>query len=285
MLQNKLRPTLLGILTFTALAFQPMAKAGLTVESGWDLLVTVPSGTEFMGQNWQGVPIGSYDFGGSIGYQNVQIADTIIQRPQAATVSAYGENTTVPISIAALQMMSVSAFDPDGSGPAPLDHYYITLGGPSSGTVTIDFDHEPGSPPHGWFTTDFDVYYAMHMGSLSGPVVASGVEGFELTSAFWSHDKISPGGGVPLIEGVNYELNGVDTSADFHLAYDPNALPGQPGSPTSPDCNSPWYQHLVKMGYDPAKHGVTECPEPGVNALLFLAGGLLGFARFCRRTR
>jgi hypothetical protein len=250
------------------LTWPSVTQASLTVHSGWDLLVTVPSGTEFMGQNWQGVPIGNYNFGGNTA--NAGIADTIIYRPQSAQVLVSGESATVLMEVAALQMRSVNPFDPDGGGPAPLSYYYITLAGPSSGTVTINFDHEPGTPPHGWFSTEFDVNYALHLGSLDGDIVASGTEGFKLNSGYWNHEKVNPGGGVPLISGVNYLLNGADTSEDFHLAFGPN------GAGQDSGCNSPWYQHLARYGYDPAKHGVTECPEPStmfVGALLLLPFG------------
>jgi hypothetical protein len=251
----------------------------MTVSSGWDLLVTVPSGTEFMGQNWQGVPIGNYNFGGNTA--NAGLADTIIYRPDDATVAEYGQNATVPISIAALQMRSVNPFDPDGDGPAPLSYYYVTVAGPSSGSVTINFGQEPGAPPHGWFSTVFDVYYALHFGSPDGPIVAGGKEGFKLDSGYWNHEKVNPGGGVPLINGVNYMLNGVDTAGDFHLAFGPN------GEGSGSGCSSPWYEHLARLGYDPAKHGVTECPEPTTmiaGALLLLPFGVSAL-RMLRKSR
>jgi hypothetical protein len=266
-----------------AVAAPPAVQADLTVHSGWDLLVTVPGSTEFMGQHWQGVPIGTYDFG-SQGIQNVGPADTIIQRPQNATVADYGQSATVAMSIAALQMRSVDPFDPDGAGPAPLSYYYITLDPsvPSGGSVTIDFDHEPGLAPHGWFSTAFSVNYALRLGDVGGMVLATGTEGFELGLGFWNHEKTGVGG-VPLISGVNYLLNGVDILQDFHLAFGPNGegvpTPGEQGPggappgcypPGDPIFTSPRYIHLVTQGYDPAKHGITECPEPSALALFAL---------------
>jgi len=269
-----------GFCLIGAVVAWPLAvQATMTVSSGWDLLVTVPSGTEFMGQNWQGVPIGDYNFGGNTA--NAGLADTIIHRPDAATVTENGQSVTVPIEVAALQMRSVNQFDPDGAGDAPFGYYYLTLASPSSGSVTINFGPEPGAPPHGRFSTEFVVNYALHYGSLDSQIVAIGKEGFALDSGYWNHEKVNPGGGVPLIGGVNYMLNGLDTSQDFHLAFGPN------GEGSGSGCSSPWYEHLARSGYDPAKHGVTECPEPTtmiVGALLLLPFGASTLRMLRRRT-
>ena len=285
---SQFRLTFIGFLTVAVLAFPPVAGAGLTVESGWDLLVTVPDKTLFMEQHWVGVPIGPYDLGGSLGVRDLGPADTLIRRPEAAQVSAYGESAAVPMEIAALQMKSDLPFDPDEDGPAPLAYYFVTLAAPSAGTVTINFDHEPGDPPHGRFNTIFDVNWGLHLGDLEGPLLATGVVTLGLDGACWDHEKTPPYGGVPLIEGVNYKLNGLDTKADFHLAFDPNAGPGEPGGPNTltrpcwgPD--HPWYTDKRSPGPHPpsetcVEHSVTECPEPATGAFLaamaLLAGGV-----------
>ena len=288
MLSTRTARFLAGALALGALQLQPSVNAQATVHSGWDLLVTVPSETEFMGQNWEGVPIGLTTLPG-VGTVDVGIADTIMHRPADATGIPGGLPAFVPLEIVALQLKSLNPFDPDGGGSAPLGTYYLTLSGAASvGVVAIGFDLPPSSG--GTFDNGFLVPWKMTLGAPNGPVVAQGIEGLQLDGiGYWGREKVSPTGGVPLIPGVNYLLNGTDTSEDFHLAFDPNAAPGEPGGhggiPSGPHARAddPWLRHLQLSGYDPAKHGVTECPEPS-DWLLLSAVGLGGFALY-RRTR
>lgn len=90
------------------------------------------------------------------------------------------------------KLQSVNVFDPDGEGPAPLAFYFITLAGASEGTATINFDHEPGASAHGWFSSDFDVNWGLHVGSLDGPVLMTDTTELVLDPddpGFWDHGK------------------------------------------------------------------------------------------------
>lgn len=100
------------------------------VDAVWDLLTTVPP-TTFGGAAFQGVPLGTFDFGGSIGVQPVGLTDTIVKRNAAADVPTPPGTDTVPIELVALHLQSVAPVD-FGLG---LDTYFVTLqaerGGPA----------------------------------------------------------------------------------------------------------------------------------------------------------
>lgn len=178
-----------------------------TVHTGWDLWTTEPT-TTFDLANFIGVPLVSYDFGGTLGIRSTGSADTIIQRLDEAN----GASESIPIEMVALQLMSATPIDL-GLG---LDFYYITLqsvrGGPSSsGRMTINFDAEGN--PHGTFDSFFDVFFDIRLGALDGPIVASDTLLLSQNGALWSHE--APPGAL-LINGVNHELGGPgDTSEDF----------------------------------------------------------------------
>jgi len=178
----------------------PIPSRADTVDAGYDLFTTVEAGTFFDGiGNLQGVPLNTYNFGGSIGVQNVGNTDTIIQRLAAATVPG-----TVSVQMDALQLESaVPAFGGN--------YAYITLDPnyTSVGTLTIESLPSAGSP--GTFNDYFNVYFDVRYGSLSAPIEET--DGVALTGAgFWSND--APPGALT-IPGVNYDLNGVNTYADF----------------------------------------------------------------------
>ena len=63
-----------------------VTRADFEVEKGWDLWETDAGSTQFNGFAFEGVPLGTFDFGGSIGVQNVENADTIVQRFEPAVV-------------------------------------------------------------------------------------------------------------------------------------------------------------------------------------------------------
>ncbi|MCP5517395.1 MAG: hypothetical protein H7A45_09090 [Verrucomicrobiales bacterium] len=218
--------------------------AATVVGVGYDLLRTAP-GTQFMGQPFTGVPIGIFDFGGSIGVQNLGLTDTLIYRSAPVETPL---PDTVPIEIVALQLMSVNPIDL-GAG---LGTHYITLqsarGGPASaGTVTVD---------NTTFDNAFSVFYDVRFGALNGPIILSDVLDFT-GSGLWSHDA-EPG--TFLIDGVNHLLNGVDISTDFHLA----------GPVTHIDNSGPGHAHIV-----------ISTPEPQHYALGAVLG-LLAFAGYRR---
>ena len=207
----------LGVMTMTAFEPATPAVADL-VMPGYDLFQSLTPGTNFAGVDFRGVPLGSFDFGGTIGLQAVGATDTIVQRLDSAS-AAPGGSSAIPIQLVALQLMSVMPVD-FGLG---LDSYFITLqsvrGGPdSTGRMTINFaDPTPGPPPPpqpvaGTFSSFFDVFFDIRKGALDGPIALSDHLVLTNDGALWSH---YPADGSLLIPGVNDLLNGDDHSNDF----------------------------------------------------------------------
>ena len=145
--------------------------------NGFDTVTTGSSVTMFDGLPWQGVPIaptGYYDFGGSIGVQNIGNTDTIIQRLGTPVTAPGG---TIGLSVFALQLQTVNQVNL-GAG---LGYYYATLDTsyPNTGLLTIDSFPTAGSPGtfNDYFTVNFDIRY----GSVAGPIIAQ--QGLQLTAA------------------------------------------------------------------------------------------------------
>ncbi len=209
----------MALTTITALCCNSRTQAD-SVLAGYDLFTSVSPGTNFGGVDFQGVPLGSFDFGGAIGVRATGTTDTIVQRVNDVTAPAGGSGTT-RLEMVALQLVSALPVD-FGLG---LGFYYITLqsirGGPSStGDMTINFANPtPGPPPPdqpvgGTFASTINVAFDVRFGALDGPIVPNLSDTLALSQqgAFWSH---YPAPGTLLIDGVNSNLNGKDHTFDF----------------------------------------------------------------------
>src|SRR5262245_47177420 len=142
----KTKPIALAAFIVTVLAQPVNSRATSTVAPGWNLLQTDPASTVIFGENFEGVPLITFDFGGAIGVENVGLTDTLIRRLSPATVPSPGNSVTVATAVDAFQIRTVDPVDVLG----PMGIYYATLqskrGGPiSTGTMTINFDPE-GDP-------------------------------------------------------------------------------------------------------------------------------------------
>ena len=73
-----------GVAAFWAILDIAIATGATTINAGYDLLETV-AGTTFGGVASQGVPLGSFNFGGTIGTQAVGTTDTIVHRLSATS--------------------------------------------------------------------------------------------------------------------------------------------------------------------------------------------------------
>jgi hypothetical protein len=240
-------------LVFAALAFPSLSRADDTIHSGWDLFVTDPL-SSVLGVSFVGVPLGTFDFGGSIGVQNVGNVDTIIQRPN----NIVGSGNNYPYFTATLvawQLRSANPTDFGGIfGSIPYAYYYLTLDNNyTSGDTANWITFNPGGT-NGTFGDTLEVHFAMRYGSLTGPVVWNSSCTLVNTWATWSRE-----GSYPIvIDGVNHLLNGTDTSEDFWV----NTIIHVSGGGE--------YIHIV--------------PEPSVCSLaVCLGGGLMGLWRMRRK--
>ena len=232
------------------------AEAAFTVAPGYDLLETAQP-TSFMNVPFQGVPLGTFDFGsGSVG---VGSADTIVHRSGTATVAGPGPGTAsaIPIELVALQLESVAPVDL-GAG---LNNYFITLqsarGGPvSAGQMDITFASQAG----GTFSSFFDVFFDIRVGSLNGPIILSNDLVLSSNGTDWNRN---PGANAVVIDGVNHNLNGSDQQADF------------------------WPGPITEQHPSGAVHSVVEAtvPEPSSLIVWSLIGLSLGIAGWRRRKR
>jgi|SRR5262245_17362279 len=76
------------VVAVSAMLTVGVANAGPVVNTGFELYETL-SGTTFGGVAFQGVPIGTFNFGGTIGVKVVGETDTIVQRLAPATRTSF----------------------------------------------------------------------------------------------------------------------------------------------------------------------------------------------------
>ena len=179
----------------------------IVVSAGWDLFVT-QDGTSFQGVAFEGVPLGTFDFGGTIGSKATGDADTIVERTEDASVAGAGLSATIGIEIVALQLVSTAPVN-FGAGEAL---HYITLqtgaGNESTGTMIIRFPNPDG----GTFDSSFTVNCDLRIGALNGTILFS--DSPTMTSSDNKWERLSPPGALE-IEDVNYLLDGSTTAEDF----------------------------------------------------------------------
>jgi hypothetical protein len=224
--------------------------AQTNVLPGYDLFESTTA-TTFQGTPFEGVPIGSYNFGGAIGVQNTDLTDTIVQRLSTASVASTPNTAAaIPIQMDVLQLESTVPTTLGGLGP--LGIYYITTqsqdgdGPASTGTMTITF----ATPAGGTFTSSLDVFFDVHYGALNGPVVAQ--QDLVLSNAGDAWGRI-PTPGEVLINGANNLLDGADHNSDFFVA--PPLIESHPTGA----------QHVV------TEAGVPEPATMGIVALVSMA--------------
>jgi hypothetical protein len=203
-----------------AFSYPAQVYADPLVERGWELYETISPGTVFFLRGvgltpFDGVPLGTFDFttgtggdfGRGLGTQSVAQTDTVIKRTNVAP------GLPIPIELVALQLVS---HDPINLG-AGLDFHYVTLqsarGGPlTTGNNAINFG--PEGNPHGTFSSFFDLFFDVRLGSTSGPIVYSDNLRLLTDLESWAHD---PPPNALMILAANRFLDGSDQSEDFWL--------------------------------------------------------------------
>jgi hypothetical protein len=217
------------------------------VDPGYDLFQTVSGSASTDPTNplssLVGVPLMTYNFGS--GAVDVGDTDTIVQRLNQVSAPV-GSTGTTSLVVDALQLQSTV-------NPA----IFVTLdtSQTSGGSMNITFT----SPTAGTFDSSLTVFYDVRVGGVNGNIVATGSEMFTATNVGWG--RTAPAGAVA-ITGINYLLNGSDTSADF------------------------WPTPFVELNPN-ASHSVTVAsyvPEPSTWIMLVTAGLMVpAYARWGRR--
>jgi len=243
-----------------SVAALPSHAQAFDVYAGYDLFQTT-TGTNFLGTPLQGVPLGTYNFGGTVGVQNVGNTDTIIQRTVNAGPSSLGGTFTTPLVMNALSM--VTSVPTTFGGALPLNTYYIFLNPavPSTGSMDITYGSATSGTFNSSLTVNFDIGTAPND---PGSAVFSGSSLLTSTGNAWNN--IAPPHAV-LINGVDYNLNGGTNANDF--------WPITPFSETHPS----GVTHVVTTA-----QAAVDTPEPGSLAFI-AASSMCGISLIRRRRR
>src|SRR5206468_4061374 len=105
-----------------------------------DVFKTPPGGATHEDFSWMPIPAGFFDpgsepFDGTIRYQGAPLnppsplgpTDTIVRRPQPATLVGVGASQTVPIEIVALSLVSSAPITVNYSGGPPPEQWNVSV--------------------------------------------------------------------------------------------------------------------------------------------------------------
>lgn len=248
------------------------AHGAIIVSAGYDLLYA--SGTNVQGVDFVGTTIpnppgtgpGSFDFGG--GLVNIGRTNVIVQRLGTVTLADLPTlaSQTISLKMAAFSFQSTNALDFSNFGGATNEFIRTVFLSDSGSTMKIynnPFDPVPNPDVFGRYDSTLRFTFRLQgvtSGALSTPITRT----VSQTGALWTHDAVSSPDPV-LIAGVNWRLNGSDTSTDFHsgLAQYANVA------------------NTLKL--DAIDINVAAVPEPGSMVLFGLGLGFIAAAKYRRR--
>lgn len=188
------------------------------IDAGWDLLTTSRATLVYGGTSlyFQGYGLGTYDFDGAGPNLPVSVGsiDTIMQRTGGpATPVPPGTPVPPPVPPGVTSFdLQLQALSLQGIAGTASENLYVTGVGEAGGWLTL-FDN-------GSFQNVFKVDWTLHWGAIDGPLVPDGLGGYVhgvktfTGTGGWNQ---TPTG--PLIDGINYKLNGLNTANDFGVLY------------------------------------------------------------------
>ena len=192
------------------------------VFAGYDIFRSSTLSNE-AGVPFQGVPIGNFDFGGSIGVQNVGNADTIIQRNDAVTT----DPGTTGLTVKDLQLITTQPLDLAGMFglTSATGYYYATLDPNMVSGGSMMITGANGSS--GTFSSNLTLYLDFSVCTSTSANSCGSTVFFEkvwLTqNGTWGRvpDPLYPlpYSNASTLTGVDYLLNGTDTTNDFWPSY------------------------------------------------------------------
>ena len=185
--------------------------------SGYDLLVTDSACFNFGGAGglnlvpFVGVPLGTYNFGG--GPKNVGATDTILHRLGPVTNLADGASQTINIAMVALSLQSQNQINWSAFGGNANEFVKVVNVVDLGSTMTIHNSVANLSSPNEFGTFDSIIKIQFQLQGLTSGATTTGIaKTFNQTNASWTQ---LPPLGLPLINGVNNHLNGLDHTNDF----------------------------------------------------------------------
>ncbi|MDX1929843.1 MAG: PEP-CTERM sorting domain-containing protein [Pirellulaceae bacterium] len=204
----------------------------IIISQGWDLLYTVNASYNFGGAgglnlvNFVGKPIpnppgtnpGTFDFGS--GSVNIGQTDTILHRLQAVNLPDLPTlaSQTINLQIAALSLQSANPVNWSGFGGVANEFIQTVNLVDLGSTMTVynnPFDPVPNPDVIGKFDSNlkFSIQLRGMTSGVFSPVISLNMS---QSGSLWTHDPV---GNQVLIPGVNWKLNGVDTSTDFFTGF------------------------------------------------------------------
>ena len=248
------------------------AHGAIIVSAGYDLLYS--SGTNVLGVDFVGTTIpnppgtglGSFDFGS--GLVNIGQTNIIVQRMSAVSLADLPTlaSQSISLKVAAFSFQSANALDFSASGGTTNEFIRTVFVSDNGSTMKIynnPFDPVPNPDVFGRYDSTLSFRFKLQ-GVTSGALSNLITRTVSQTGALWTHDAVSNPDPV-LIAGVNWRLNGSDTSTDFHsgLAQYANVA------------------NTLKL--DAIDINAAAVPEPGSMVLCGLGLGFVAAAKYRRR--
>ena len=222
--------TRLGLLATAIVPGIVSSVSAQTVAPGYDLY---QSGGRFAGPGWfygvevEGVPLGPFDFGGTVGEQDTFDTNWIVQRTAAGSAS----EANVPLEIVAFQLQSLYDnvdLGPFGGTSGDTDRIGITLNENLGSSYDISFANNGGTVGDGTFTTDLHFSVDIRRGGITGDLLQT--RELELSSGLGDAVASSANAPPPTATVVAPEIDTpwshFPSAADPDLGIDPHlAIP------------------------------------------------------------